>query len=201
MIITRKLSRQGAIVLEGRHRIPQLAQATLDKWALKRIHDLKIVTKAHKYTFPFYDRYQQKRAFRKVFDILKKQLERQIPYITDVHTPFMDIGGTVSETIIFRVGPFRAATEINSLQKYITRINRLVVREQLPFSITGRYTTTFIEDKDTENTPTSRNVNILEIKLSLDRLLIKNGYLLLHYLPEITRAIETLHRKALYVSR
>jgi hypothetical protein len=118
MIITRNLSKQGAIVIEGRHRIPELAQITLDKWALKRVQDLRIVTKAHKYTFPFHDRYHQKRAYRKVFEIIKKQLERQIPYIASAVVEFMDLGSTVSEIITFRIGPYPTVASAENVTRY-----------------------------------------------------------------------------------
>lgn len=193
MIVTRNLSKQGAIVIEGRHRIPELAQITLDKWALKRVQDLKIVTKAHKYTFPFHNKYHQKRAYRKVFEIIKKQLERQVPYLTTAIVEFMDLGNTVSEVITFKVGPYTTADQAAALLRYIRVLNRLLRRESLPMTISPRITVCMTEDG-------SRTISILEIKALLNRITITDGYLLLYYLPNIIKAIETLHRRAVYAA-
>jgi hypothetical protein len=193
MIVTHKLSKQGAIVTEGRHRIPQFAKVTLDNWALQRVRDLKLVTKAHKYTFPFHDRYHHKRAYRKVFEVFKKQFDRQIPYAVNCIVPFMDIGSATSENIIFRIGPYDSDAAAKSILKYLSRLNRLIRRESIPFSITARRT-------DHSTPDHNRYVNVLEIKVTMNRVTISDGYLILFFAPQIIKAIETLHRKAVYVA-
>jgi hypothetical protein len=191
MIITRNLSKQGAIVIEGRHRIPELAKITLDRWALKRVHDLKIVTKAHKYTFPFHDRYHQKRAYRKVFEIVKKQLERQIPYISTAIVEFLDIGNTVSETITLRIGPYADLPQAMPISRYLRRLNRYLRQAGIPITLNERVYVCLTTDGQ-------GTVSALEIRATLNRVAVTEGYLILFHLPQVIKAIETLHRKAIY---
>jgi hypothetical protein len=72
-LYTVPITRSGAAILKANHEIPQLARIALDKYANTRVKELKLVTKAFRYTFPFYDGQNRKRAFNKVFSITEKK--------------------------------------------------------------------------------------------------------------------------------
>jgi hypothetical protein len=60
-------------------------------------------------------------------------------------------------------------------------------------TLSQRFTSALTADNQT-------TISIMEIKATLNRVTITDGYLLLYHLPSIIKAIETLHRKAIYAA-
>lgn len=207
---TVNITPSGAIIENAKHRIPELAKASLDKYSNSRVKELKLVTKAFKTKFPFYHPQQQKRSYNKIFEIIRKALERNIPYVADTTIPFMEIpitsngGGTIN----MRIGPFTTVDDAKVEIRYVRYLGYLIRRYALPLTLsgrvirylkpptgsTGRYGTAYTnKEEEYKNT-----YEVMEIKISLNAATAEHGYLILFYLEQIIKVVETLHRKAHY---
>lgn len=204
----------GAVLADSRHKIPQLAQMTLDKFAGNRFKELKYVTKGFKYSFPFYEKLHRKRAFTKVFIVLEKALKRYIPYIETAKVKYIDIPRESADQINIRLGPYKQADLTEEqfkkqrvLHRYIRYIQFLSSKYQLPLSIRANpvphtepngkgWTRTggYAEAEDMR----ANTYEILMVSIAFNSALSETGYLLLLYAPQIFKVLETSHRLAHY---
>lgn len=207
---TINITQAGAMIQDSKYRIPEMAKAALDNFANNRFKELKYVTKAFKYQFPFYESIQKKRSFNKIFQILDKNLVRMIPYIETSKVKFLSTERDSSENIYVRLGPLTghsAAIDRTQrvLRRYIARLSRLALIKGLPITVSGtpvthtrplnshRYAGYATEDERAANT-----FNVYEMRITFRPSSGDNGYLLLFYAPEILKSLETLHRFAHY---
>ena len=202
----------GAIISDAQNRIPELARVSLDRFTNNKFKELNLVTKAFKYRFPFYDKYQQKRAFNKFFDLIGKALVRNIPYLAEAKVPFVQIPLLSQDGVVIKIGPYPRQSDadrkqIDVLARYIRYITYLATREQIP-TIIGISVQNYTKPKDGERyisyaTDAERNANtfeVLAINIAMTSIRGELGYLLIHYVENIIKIFETLHRKAHYAS-
>jgi hypothetical protein len=197
----------GALIQSAKHRIPELARATLDRFANTRFKDLKLVTKAFRYQFPFYESTHRRRAFTKFFSVLEKTLLRTLPYLNTSKVKFINIEKESAESIYIRLGPMDSERDKAVLSRYIQRLQTKIARSSLPLHLqinTANYTVPKKSTNPYDNGYSSReeqNKNtykILEIRVRFMHNVGEGGYLLLLYAPQILKILETLHRKAHY---
>jgi hypothetical protein len=196
----------GSRILDARSSIPELARVSLDKYSNNRLKHLRLVTKAFKYNFPFYDHETQRKAFAKFFTIIRSYIERMIPYLSQAKVGYLDFG---HETAVIRLGPSDREQKLFALiyryAKYITylarkhRIPVLLITRDLthisPHMVDGRLSSIYVtREEEKEN-----SFNVIELRCSLNIAEGTNGYFLLYYAEEIIKVLETLHRKAHYV--
>jgi hypothetical protein len=203
------ITQAGAMILDSKYRIPELAKASLDKFANTRFKDLKYVTRAFKYQFPFYESLQKKRSFNKIFQILDKTLSRLVPYVDNAKVKFLSTERDSSEYIYIRIGPMsNHASHMpkqRALRKYCARLARLIVTHGLPIGLTYGVTN-YVRPLNSHRyayyeSDADKNANtfeIYEIRMNFRNGAGENGYLLLLYAPEILKVLETLHRFAHY---
>jgi hypothetical protein len=195
----------GSRIVDSRTSIPELAKVSLDRYSNNRLKQLKLVTKAFKYNFPFYDGYSHKKAFVKFFSILKSHIERAIPYLEEAKVVFLDF---YNDTIFIRLGPRDTNDDelfhlVNRYARYITYIARrhsapilLSVRQAL--HINQRLVDGRARPYNTMEEERANMFNVVELRCTLNMGESSNGYLLLYYVEQILKVLETLHRKAHY---
>jgi hypothetical protein len=204
---TLKITRAGAIIEDARFTIPEQAKTSLDRYANERLKDLKLVTRAFKFTFPFYQQSHQKRSFRKLFDLLSKTIERVIPYTATAKIPYINTGLPSSDSIFIRLGPYDTVQSGASIVRYLRYVGYLVRKHGLPIMLNGtfhpyvkprdeaaRYGSYYANDAER----IANTYNVYEIKIRLNNIEGEHGYLLLYYVKNILKVLETLHRKAHY---
>lgn len=198
----------GALIQDSRYRIPEIAKASLDKFANNRFKELKFVTKAFKYQFPFYESVQKKRSFNKIFQILNQVLEKRVPYLETAKVKFLSIDRDSSDSVWVRLGPVSGrpedAKKKKTLERYVNRLNRIIVRQGLPLSLAAHLVNFTKPTRhryayyDTEEERATNTFQVMEIRVVFRNGVGENGYLLLFFAPEILKALETLHRHAHY---
>lgn len=197
----------GAIIESARTRIPELAKVTLDKFANNKFKEMKLVTKAFRYQFPFYDSLHRKRAFAKFFVILEKALEQNIPYIKTAKVDFLTVERESTDNIIIRIGPANDTKLTMILQKYVTKLITKTVANSLPLHIyfnkvsyvkPKRGSNGYVEGYATREEQAENTFDIHEIKVKFMTNVGEGGYLMLLYAEYFLKVLETLHRKAHY---
>jgi hypothetical protein len=202
------ISYDGAILLKAKTEVPNLAKIALDKFANNKVKELKLVTKAFRYTFPFYDPINNKKAFNKVFNIIDKTLQRKIPYLSMAKVKFIDILNPSSNTIIVRIGPFDADTTVKkreALERYMRYIIYLLRKHNLPILPSNREIVYLEPNRAsrvghwlTEEERNAHTFNVKEIHIKPAVISMDRGYFLLKYYDQIEKVFVTLHRLAHY---
>lgn len=196
----------GAMIDQARYKIPELARVTLDKYSNKKLKDLKFVTKAFKYTFPFYNSAHQRKAFSKLIEILEKIINIRIPYLEKSKVPFVECStfGAGLSRLWIRIGPYATAAQAESIMRYLRYVIYIARKNGLPILQSPRLTNHIaipegqniygmtVEDKN------ANTYNVLDIQIDLFNAEAENGYLLLHNVEHLLKVLETLHRKAHY---
>jgi hypothetical protein len=197
----------GAMIDQARHSIPDYARVTLDRYANNRVKELKLVTKAFKYSFPFYGQIHTNRSFGKLFEIIQKVIKARIPYVESAKVPFMELTTRSHGIYSFKlyVGPYRDRTEARPIIRYIRYLHNMAGIYSVPVVLgvnvlshvvipEGMQAYTMAADEIRANT---YEVAVVTAELISSR--AENGYLLLYYVEQIIKCIETLHRRAHYV--
>lgn len=203
------ITQAGAMILDSKFRIPEMAKASLDKFANNRFIELKYVTRAFKYQFPFYETLQKKRSYNKIFQILDKNLSRLIPYVDTAKVKFLSTERDSSEIIYVRLGPIANipvyAKKQAALKRYLARLGKLALLNGLPITL-GCHCSSYVKPirshryayYSNEGERNTNTYHIFEIRITFRNGVGENGYLLLHYAPQIFKVLETLHRSAHY---
>lgn len=202
------ITQAGAMILDSKYRIPEMAKASLDKFANNRFKELKYVTKAFKYQFPFYESMQKKRSFNKIFQVMDNALERMIPYLSTAKVKFLSTDRDSSDSVWVRLGPITATAadtkKRKSLERYLNRLNRMMVRQGIPLNLAyhlinytkpTRHRYAYYES---ETERLNNTYQVFEIRVVFRAGIGENGYLLLFFAPQILKVLETLHRHAHY---
>jgi hypothetical protein len=196
----------GARLIDSRTTIPELARVSLDRYSNNRFKQLKLVTKAFKYNFPFYEGIFQRKAFQKIFGIIESFLLRMIPYLGHSKVKFIDY---IADVLTLRVGPNDNSELTFLMVRYCRYITHIARKYSVPVYITTRDATYIVpkivdgrvEPYRTLEEERLNRYNVVELRCSLNTGEGYNGYFLLYYAEEVIKVLETLHRKAHYAEQ